>query len=173
MVKKNTVINNSFIWNGIIIGWGICNKGITWMPHKSSTLSVWHSRWIPELTSLRDRPLTLQDESLTIKDILNNNNWDFSKISMSLEPTIINKIKATQISNNLYDFPLWALSSNGFFNSKSCYRLLEEQPICHKDFTWIWDTKCPNKIKYLLRKKIHNKLPTRNFLNQKLLNMFS
>lgn len=39
------------------------------------------------------------------------------------------------------------------------------------DFNWIWDSKCPNKIKFLLWKRLHNRLPTRSYLHHIGLNI--
>lgn len=64
---------------------------------------------------------------------------------------------------NYNQHPIWSLSSNGSFTSKSCARILQEKTPQQYDFKWIWEFKCPNKIKYFLWQCLHNRLPCRQY----------
>lgn len=102
---------------------------------------------------------------LTIKDIWRNNSWDLSRLSGNLEETIINKIVAITPSIRNCDIPIWSLTINGLFMTKSCYTLIENPHRNEENFLWIWNLKCPNKLKFLRWKCLHNKFPTRSHLN--------
>lgn len=131
----------------------ICNEGITQFPRNSSRLSVWNSQWIyntPPLRQCINGPLTQKDDNLTIRDIWLNNKWDLSQLSMIFPQTLINKVSAIKPSLNTCDTPIWAPNTNGLFTSKSCYNLVTSHSPTDKDFSWIWDLNCPNKLKYLV-----------------------
>lgn len=158
----------SFIWNIIIQGWEICRKGITWIPHRSSSLNVWDNCWIHQTPTLREciqGALGQRKNLLIINDLWLNNQWDLSKTFFEIHSPLANKIKATTPNNLNHDIPTWSHTSNGLFSSTSCHNLLNSHPNTNQDFNWIWNKKCPNKMKFLLWKYLHNKLPTRVYLN--------
>lgn len=45
--------NASFIWKSIIKGWTICQQGMAWSTHNSSSLNIWKNKWIPKSNNLR------------------------------------------------------------------------------------------------------------------------
>lgn len=47
------------------------NKGIRWIPGRNSSLNLWHDKWMPNgrLRDLIQGPLTIEDESLKVKDV--------------------------------------------------------------------------------------------------------
>lgn len=63
------------------------------------------------------------------------------------------------------DTTTWTFTSNGKFTSRSCSNLVNQASPPLADFNWIWALRCPNKIKFFLWKYLHNKLPTRAYLN--------
>lgn len=65
----------------------------------------------------------------------------------------------------------WELTGDEKFSSNSCYKLIISNDKNSTDFSWIWDMRCPNKIQILLWKCLHNKLPTRSYLNHIGLNI--
>lgn len=114
--SRNNLRSPSFIWNIIIHDWNICNKGITWLPNKMSSLSVWNSQWLFKMSSLRqciNGPLTQADVNLTIRDIWVNNKWDLSKLSKTLSITLTNKVIVVTPNTNNFDIPIWSLNTNG------------------------------------------------------------
>lgn len=151
-----------------MISWELCNKGIIWIPNNHSNINIWESNWIPKFKNLRQAiqgPTTIQDESLTIKDIRTNNTWDLKKLAFELPKPLINSILSITPTESPKDIPTWALIENGKFTSNSCYKVVSNINKNLPDFSWIWNLKCLNKIKYFLWKCLHNKLPTRSYLN--------
>lgn len=52
------------------------------------------------------------------------------------------------------------------FSTNYCYKLIDEQASPNNNFKWIWDLKCPNKIKFFRWKCYHNRLPSRAYLSK-------
>lgn len=63
------------------------------------------------------------------------------------------------------DCLIWEPNSNDLFSTASCYNLIESDMIPTKSFSWIWEVYCPNKLKILLWKCYHNRLPCRSYLH--------
>lgn len=86
-------------------------------------------------------------------------------------PKINNNILSVHSINYSNDSIFWELTGDGKFSSKSCYKLISSDNKNSTDFSWIWDMRCPNEIKILLWKCLHNKLPTRSYLHHIGLNI--
>lgn len=124
-----TKSKHSFIWRGILKGWEICSKGITWSPHYQTNMNTLHTKWIPNIKSFRNSiedPFSINDHSLKIRDIYNNHKWDFTKFSINIPNNIKESISNVRIctKGSTCDNPIWSLTIKGFFTTKSCYGLI-------------------------------------------------
>lgn len=87
-------------WRNVKKGWQDCSMGWAWSVQKGDKVKLLLDNWLPHFGTLRNfiqRPLTKEDEVLTIKDIFVNISWDLSKISLVLSHNVI---------QTLYNFSL-------------------------------------------------------------------
>lgn len=113
-------------------------------------------------------------EQLTVFSIISNHSWFLDKLSLSLHFDTIELINCIYIpfSTNKLDQSLWNQTSLGNFTTKSAYLLLLQitnQLPSHNptNNSWIWHSKCLNKLKIFLWLLVPHKLPTKNFLYKK------
>lgn len=146
----------------------MCSKGLKWIPGSCSNLNIWEANWIPKSSELRKviaGPLNNNNSNLLIKDIWTNGKWALEKISFNLPVDITNCILTLHPNIGKTDKITWVLTGDEKFISKSCYNLSTHSDQPPIDFSWIWELKCPRKMKFLLWKCRHNKLPTRSYLS--------
>ena len=65
------------------MGGEVFNKGIRWIPGRSSNLNLWYDNWMPNgsLRSIIQGSLACEDESLKMKDVFGLHGWDWSFLS--------------------------------------------------------------------------------------------
>ena len=85
---------------------------------------------------------------------------------------MLNTIKATPFSYDQHskDSPMWGFSKNGCFSLQSAYLLARGLNPLNLDtmpFTWVWKTKAPPKIQFLIWLCVHNSLPMAEVLGSR------
>ena len=70
---------------------------------------------------------------------------------------------------NLEDTTIWRPSTKGKLTVKSVYRIIQQKTTLNSspqlDFKWIWNQKCPNKIRYFLWLCQHERRPNKSYLH--------
>lgn len=116
----------SFYWKNFLKGWHFCLKGCLWQISRNSSLGIWDTKWIPCLRNIIEGPLTQDDCSITIKDLITHNTWSLDKRSLALPNYLVAKIQAISLPiERNHDFLTWEPNSNGLFSTSSCYNLIE------------------------------------------------
>ncbi|EEC79285.1 hypothetical protein OsI_20088 [Oryza sativa Indica Group] len=128
------------------------------------------------------RPITPRGNSILTKvvELIDPGTgwWDEQLVNDLFWPEDAATILATQVDENLEDWPTWHFDSKGLFSVKSAYKLavqIREKEKCrdasgsslntsHADtLQWekIWNMEVPNKIKMFVWRLAHNSLPVR------------
>lgn len=94
------------------------------------SINLWNDKWLVNNQSLSENiagPLTLAEESLSIKDVLNQslNTWNLNSLSFDIPNNLKELIHNTYtfINPKTLDKSFWTLSQNEAFSVKSCYKL--------------------------------------------------
>ena len=115
-------------WKAMKTGGEVFNKGIRWIPGRNSSLNLWHDKWMPNgrLRDLIQGPLTVEDESLKVKDVFGLHGWDWSVLSFQLPNNILMEVnsipysvRAIQGENRL----IWSGANRGNFDLNHAYAL--------------------------------------------------
>lgn len=165
----NHSLSPSFIWNNIILGGKICSKAIAWTPSSRSSINCWHFRWIPSLPPLRhilNGPLNKGEENLVLANLWDGCEWDWSKISFTINNDIIDKASNIRPNPDLgIDKPYWSINSKGIFTTKSVHSINNHIPSNAFSSSWVWKINTFNKIKFFLWLCSYNRLPTKEYLH--------
>ncbi|KAH0639747.1 hypothetical protein KY285_036333 [Solanum tuberosum] len=167
-VRDRHLKRSTTTWKNIFSAWDICLKCTSWDLGSGNLISFWEDKWLPHILPLRKRilgPLHKQDLALKVSDVILNGTWALHNLSIELPFEIHSEINSMHIpqGTKTQDKLTWALSSDKTFTTKSAYNILKNHkpntgpnhsnvpPIpTHVAFNWIWQLKCPNKIKELL-----------------------
>jgi hypothetical protein len=103
------------------------------MIHKSSSLFVWNSSWVPTLPFFSPNPLPMSKTSfldLNVSDFITSNGfWNLSLLIFMFTPSSVKEILKIPINHNLASPFLWTPSSNSLFSTCSAYRLISSPSI--------------------------------------------
>lgn len=84
-MNPKCLVNNSFIWKGLLLSWNIITKFLKWALGDGKLARFWLDLWASSLTtplaSLIHSPFVSNDLSLTIKSVLHNGCWNLSSLS--------------------------------------------------------------------------------------------
>ncbi|KAG5586743.1 hypothetical protein H5410_047177 [Solanum commersonii] len=180
MIKVSTMCNSDglvLLWDDNILELDeIATKGLeihamikctSWDLGSGNLISFWEDRLLPH-PLLRKRilgPLHKQDLALKVSDVILNGIWALHNLSIKLPLEIHSEINSMNIpqGTKTQDKLTWALTNNKTFTTKSAYNFLKNHKPntglnhsnvpptpTHVAFNWIWQLKCPNKIKELL-----------------------
>jgi hypothetical protein len=163
-------------WRGILKGAHVVNTGLARSLGNGLTILFWKDRWCSEHTLASLYPtlfLIAQDPDLLVSEALAH---DFLDISFTRQLTgvtfhewhnLLSHLNNCRLNPLLNDTLLWRWSSIGKFTVHSYYMWLEYGGIPNFEFTFIWSSKIPLKIKkifYLLKR---NKLLTKENLSHR------
>ena len=133
-------------WKAIKMGGEVFNKGIRWIPGRSSNLNLWYDNWMPNgnLRSLIQGSLACEDESLKVKDVFGLHGWDWSLLSFHFPNNIIMDISSIPYSVHSVqgeDRLLWLGDNRGDFDLKHAYALAMESDSDTDSFNgkWVWN----------------------------------
>lgn len=100
-LHKRNVTNNSHTWDNILKGWQHCQLGLQWRIGEGKHISVWNDPWLRPGTTLRSMihgPLTLDQNNLTVSQLLRTTGWNTGLINFDLGQSITRMINATYVS---------------------------------------------------------------------------
>lgn len=169
--------NPSFIWRSLLWGRELLRKGLRWKVGNGSSIPIYGTNWLPrdsnmKICSYRAWPgLNFVSDLMTASGQWNENllhhifSWE--------EASLISEIPVGQ--RNLPDRLIWHYEKSGFFSVRSGYRLAQEEALqqhaSSSSFevlkSWwagVWKLNLPSKIKIFLWRLCLNKLPTRENL---------
>jgi hypothetical protein len=162
---------SSFIWNGIKSIVPFQRTGSCFIPHLSSSLSVWFSPWVPTLPDFRPVPRIdslLANFPLTVSDLLSSatGNWDLPLLRFLFNPSSVSEILKIKIRSSS-EALLWTPCSSGVFSTKSAHHFLSSQkttlisPLSKSSWKLLWKLKLNHQLRLFLWKMIWNIVPTK------------
>lgn len=112
--------------------------------------------------------LTVNDEKLTVGDVLNSRGDLEICISFTIPNNILLQSKATLMASdpNMQDTLVWAFSNDGSFDLKSAYLLAKDLNLLNLNTSkgkWVWKVTTTPRIKFFLWLCYHKSIPTREF----------
>jgi hypothetical protein len=161
-------------------GVDLIKEGLVWRVGTGENVNIWNDPWMP--VGFTRRPITPRGNSILTKvvELIDPGTgwWDEQLVNDLFWPEDAATILATQVDENLEDWPTWHFDSKGLFSVKSAYKLavqIREKEKCrdasgsslntsHADtLQWekIWNMEVPNKIKMFVWRLAHNSLPVR------------
>lgn len=135
---------------------------------------MWKDTWSSFANPLDNQlytPLNLGVEQLTVASIIKDDKWDLSQMGYHLPKSIADTILTTFIPNKdgLRDMLKYSLTIGIKFSTNLAYQYLlnnnNTPAITTGSFKWLWKLQCPNKIKYFICIRSHNRLPTISYLS--------
>ncbi|KAL0005393.1 hypothetical protein SO802_012954 [Lithocarpus litseifolius] len=149
-------------WKAMKMGMEVFKKGIRWIPGKNSELSLWDDNWASNgpLQSLIQGPIEAEEEHLKVRDMLRNDGWDWSDISLQIPEEVLMEIRSIPYSMtapNEDDRLVWNGENKGDFDLKSAYNLAIGSMDGGDKFTgrWIWKSETLPRIKTFLWQCMH------------------
>lgn len=162
----------STVWSAMRKGESVFNKGTKWIAGSESWLSFWFDKWLDTgpIRGLISGPLNRGDDSLLLSDVVNKFGCNWNAISIPITRKLMLKIKAMPIpfSTSCPHHISWTSSSNGSFELKEAYRLVNSvddsisQPLGSGE--WIWKVQSIPKIRCFKWQCWHRSIPVRNVL---------
>lgn len=121
-------------------------------------------------------PLTVNDEKLTVRDVLNSRGDREICISFTIPNNILLQSKATLMASdpNMQDTLVWAFSNDGSFDLKSAYLLAKDLNLLNLNTSkgkWVWKVTTIPRIKFFLWLCYHKSIPTREVLGSRGINL--
>jgi hypothetical protein len=165
----------SWLWKGIQKSKPILSLGVCHRIHKTTSLSVWNSSWIPTLPFFSPTPIHMSKTSfpdLKVSDLFNiNGSWNLSLLISLFTSASVKEILKIPICPHLVNPFLWTPSSNGLFSTSSAYRLISSprinsvsSPLESSLWKSLWKLKLNARLLLFLWKIAWNLLPTKSRL---------
>ena len=141
----------------------VFNKGIRWIPGRSSNLNLWYDNWMSNgsLRSLIQGPLACEDESLKVKYVFGLHGWDWSLLSFHFPNNILMEISSIPYSVRTVqggDRLFWSRANRGDFNLKHAYDLAMGGDSNAGSFNgkWVWKLDTIPRVKAFIWQCLHN-----------------
>lgn len=117
--------STSFIWNSIIWGKEVLDKGLRWRVGDGSSILVFKDKWIPNPSTFKVISPQLMSGNTTVSQLMYpSGGWDLNVINQNFckdDRTAILSIPTSSSCSN--DCLIWHYDDSGVFNVKSGYRL--------------------------------------------------
>ena len=150
-------------WKAMKMGGEVFNKGIRWIPGRNSSLNLWHDKWMPNgrLRDLIQGPLTVEDESLKVKDVFGLHGWDWSVLSFQLPNNILMEVNSIPYSVRAIqgeDRLIWSGANRGNFDLNHAYALAmgNESDAGPFNGMWVWKLDTIPRVKTFMWQCLHN-----------------
>ncbi|XVE95435.1 hypothetical protein REPUB_Repub02eG0096900 [Reevesia pubescens] len=163
---KNTA---SYTWRSILRGRDVLMQGLGSNVANGKRSKFWMDSWIQcgPLINFALREISELEADLSVADYCGND----GKINLEalhdvLPEDILLLIAAKWISpyEDDEDSIFWIHSPDGDFSVKSAYQMQIENLPEEGSWNFVWELKCPSKIKVFLWKVLHKAIPTKHFL---------
>jgi hypothetical protein len=128
--------SSSWLWKGILKSKHLISKGACNKIHSFSSLPIWGSPWIPTIpafTPSLSALLRLPLPNLLVSDFFcydpstSSFSWNFSLLNSRFDSASVREIRKTNFSYLSLDKHIWTPTTNGFFSTKSAYKLICSQ----------------------------------------------
>ena len=168
----------SQVWTACKEGGKIFSQGLKWNVKNWRSILFWRDFWLPS-GALRHQmvgPLIVNDEKLTVRDVLNSRRDLESCISFTILENILLQIKATLMASDpsMQDTLVWAFSNDGSFDLKSAYLLAKDLNLLNLNTSngkQVWKATTTPKIKFFLWQCYHKSIPTHEVLGSRGINL--
>ena len=175
-VQQRIIKNCSVTWRALKSTKNIVFAGIKWVIGNGHKIRFWDDKWL-SLVILRDKihgALLPVESNIKISDCINQGFWNLNQISFDLPKDILSSIFGTPFSiTNKEDRLIWGLTKDGKCSIKSIYFWLKNllNPELFFDLKWIWKIKTYPKIQNFIWQIFLNRIPTRELLIKRGLNV--
>lgn len=147
-----------YIWKILVKVYPLLYKGITQNVGNGNNTRIWEYNWIETTCSLRQTiqgPLNRNESNLLLNELLTDNNWNVSCLSLVFPSKVKQYIENTYIQTHSHKTNtfFWNNSNDSLFNTKSAYAMYLQtifEPTISMNYKniWIWKTNIIKKIKF-------------------------
>ncbi|XP_010424753.1 PREDICTED: uncharacterized protein LOC104709909 [Camelina sativa] len=150
-------------WRSLISARSLVNKGLIKRVGTGASISVWSDPWIPAQSP---RPALCSgspvDPTLRVENFIDrtSRSWDLALLSASFEAEDVALISALPLGNlSTPDSLGWHLTKTGVYTVKSGYQALRQKPESGLPIsgpniiplqTFVWQIRCPPKLRHFL-----------------------
>nr|XP_023887877.1 uncharacterized protein LOC112000001 [Quercus suber] len=177
-------VNGSYAWQSILKAREVVQMGSKWRIGDGQSVMIHGDKWLPDLySSCVVSPQKNFPNNTRVCALIDVENrcWMEDRIREEFLPHEAEAILSLPLSfNGKEDRLIWAETTNGYYTTKSTYRLLLKEAEAATPGTsnsaaqklfWqeLWSLNVPNKIRHFLWRAANDSLPTKKNLQKRII----
>ncbi|XVF12875.1 hypothetical protein REPUB_Repub08aG0157600 [Reevesia pubescens] len=161
--------NSSSTWKGLLQTRDGIRRGIRWQVGNGNTIKFWSDWWVGTgpLIHFSTHDMESLDVNMKVNAVLDaTGNWDLHRLQTLLPPDLVEEVRAIplMLGQPGVDLPYWGFTRNGDFNVSSAYEVVSKTlDVAVGDIRntkWIWQLRCPERVRFFVWLLFHDKLNT-------------